>query len=407
MAVVTKNKFTAAPAALGYLYQCRYALYLLLERSRTDTDAQVSVEKFDDIAFEKAGTPEELVQTKHHVGKASDLSDTSPELWTTLRAWAEAIMNGVISPPAAILTIITTARAADSSAAGYLKDGLKRDPTKAHELLVKAAARMAGKHLRPAREAFAKLDTKKQRDMVDAIHVVDGSPGITDTGALIRKTLGFPVPSALIPAFYERLEGWWLGQLIERLSGQTKTPISAIALGLAMDDLRDSFRADSLPIDFRTARPPDGAVTGDRKFVEQLRLIDAANTRINWARIDFFRAYAQRSRWLRDNLLALPQLDEYDRVLTEEWERERDRLEERAAEGEPGGDVVKRGAELYDCLQKNCLPIRTNCTEPYVGRGSYHLLADRLLVGWHRDFRELLMAPLTPARRTPSDTLGG
>jgi len=398
MTVVTMNKFTAAPAALGYLYQCRYALYLLLERSRTDTDAQISVEKFDDIAFEKAGTPEELVQTKHHVGKVCDLSDSSPDLWTTLRAWAEAISNGIISPPAIILTIITTARAADGTAAGYLKDGLNRDSAKAHDLIVKAAARMAGKQLKPAREAFAKLDTQKQQQMVDAIHVLDGSPDITDTGALIRKTLGFPVPSALIPAFYERLEGWWIGQLIERLSGHTKTPLSAVALGRAMDDLRDSFRADSLPIDFRTALPPVGVVTADRKFVEQLRLIDAANTRINWARVDFFRAYAQRSRWLRDNLLALPQLDEYDRVLIEEWERERDRLEERAIEGEPSGDVVKRGAQLYDCLQKNCLPIRTNCTEPYVGRGSYHLLADRLFVGWHRDFRDLLSSATDPIR---------
>jgi ABC-3C protein len=390
MAIAAKNKFTAPPAALGYLYQCRYALYLLLERSRADAAAGLSIEKFDDIAFEKAGTPEELIQTKHHLDRISDLTDSSANLWTTLRAWAEAITNATVSPPTVIFTIITTAKAAAGSAASYLKDGLNRNPAKAHELLVKAAARMAGKTLKPAREAFAKLGLRRQQEMLHAIHVVDGSPDITDTSTLIRKSLGFPVPSGLIPAFYERLEGWWLGQLIERLTGRNKTPVSAVALGRAMDDLRDSFRADSLPIDFRSARPPEGAMTTDRAFVKQLRLIQAANTRINWARVDFFRAYAQRSRWLRDNLLALPQLDEYDRVLAEEWERERDRLEERAKEGEPDIEAVKRGFELYEYLQKNCLPIRTNCTEPYVGRGSYHLLADRLLVGWHRAFRELL-----------------
>jgi hypothetical protein len=117
MAVAAKNKFAAAPTALGCLYQCRYALYLLLEKSRTDTDAGLSVEKFDDIAFEKAGTAEELIQTKHHLGKTSDLTDTSADLWTTLRAWAEAISNAVVSPPAVIFTIITTAKAVDGSAA--------------------------------------------------------------------------------------------------------------------------------------------------------------------------------------------------------------------------------------------------------------------------------------------------
>lgn len=45
---------------LGYLYQVRYALYLLL-RNR-ELDCQISIEKFDDVAFSNDDIPIQLIQ---------------------------------------------------------------------------------------------------------------------------------------------------------------------------------------------------------------------------------------------------------------------------------------------------------------------------------------------------------
>lgn len=384
------NKFTAAPAALGYLHQCRYALFLLLERSHSNDDAQIAIEKFDDISFEKNGTPEELIQVKHHLGSPPDLSDTSSDLWTTLRVWSDAVSNGLISLPDTILSIVTTAQCAPNSAAMYLKVGPTRSANEAHKLLLAALSKMKGKTLQPAREAFKSLGNKKQKALLSSVHIIDNSGNINNIKADIRKALGFPVSASRIEAFRERLEGWWFSQVIERLSGLNNKPISAIELGRAMDDLRDSFRVDSLPIDFRTSHPPLGAVADNRPFVEQLRLIKLDDKNINWARVDFYRAYAQRSRWLKDNLLVTQQLSDYDTTLTEQWARERDWREKEAKTGEPDSAITRRGLELYEYLQRSCPPIRTNCTEPYVGRGSYHLLADRKQVGWHRDYMTLL-----------------
>jgi hypothetical protein len=159
-----------------------------------------------------------------------------------------------------------------------------------------------------------------------------------------------------------------------------------VALGLKMDDLRDSFRADSLPVDFSDAHPPSSLDLDSRLFVQQLRLIQLHEKNIKWACVDFYRAYAQRSRWLNDDLVATTQLTAYDDLLTEEWMRQRDWMEREAQAGEDDSDAIKKGAALYSFLQQNCRPIRANCTEPYVGRGSYHLLADLLRIGWHRDY---------------------
>lgn len=159
-----------------------------------------------------------------------------------------------------------------------------------------------------------------------------------------------------------------------------------------MDDLRDSFKTDALPIDFLHATPGDIEATDDRTFVRQMRLIKVGDARIRWARIDFYRAYSQRSKWLSDNLLALQQLTDYDEILEEEWKRARDRLAEMTVEGETPELVEKCGLTLFDHCYDNCRSIRPNCTERYVGRGSYHMLADQKTVGWHRDYMRLLDA---------------
>ena len=55
----------ASEQMLGYLYQVRYALALLLEND--NSDCQISIEKFDDVAFSKDDIPIQLIQLKHHI----------------------------------------------------------------------------------------------------------------------------------------------------------------------------------------------------------------------------------------------------------------------------------------------------------------------------------------------------
>src|SRR4051794_41579770 len=89
MAKAAQGTFSATGPLLGYLYQCRWALLLLLQKTRTIPNTQVSVERFDDVAFEDQGNPLEAIQTEHHTGAPRSLSDASVDLWKTLRVWSE------------------------------------------------------------------------------------------------------------------------------------------------------------------------------------------------------------------------------------------------------------------------------------------------------------------------------
>lgn len=51
-------------------FQCRYALLAGLQAIAKSPQLEISIEKFDDVGFEVNGEPTQLIQTKHHVGKA-------------------------------------------------------------------------------------------------------------------------------------------------------------------------------------------------------------------------------------------------------------------------------------------------------------------------------------------------
>ena len=79
--------FSAGPQALGYFYQARVALSLLLE---SPDEARLRVEALDDIEISDAVSAGSLslIQLKHHTGDAA-LTDASPDLWKSLRVWSE------------------------------------------------------------------------------------------------------------------------------------------------------------------------------------------------------------------------------------------------------------------------------------------------------------------------------
>lgn len=104
----------AAGQMLGYLYQVRYALNLLMESD--NASYQISIEKFDDIAFDNDGTPIQLIQVKHHTTPAS-LTDSSTDLWRTLNVWFDLLGDDYSLLDHTDFVIITTATAPENSAA--------------------------------------------------------------------------------------------------------------------------------------------------------------------------------------------------------------------------------------------------------------------------------------------------
>jgi hypothetical protein len=171
-----------------------------------------------------------------------------------------------------------------------------------------------------------------------------------------------------------------------------------------MSDLREGFMQNALPIDddlleFRLDEATR-IVHEKSNFVQQLELIMAGKRRIAAAIRDYYRAFEQRSRWLRDELVIGLDLCKYEKRLLDEWEiifeAMRDELGD--SEAEEVKEVAARSVLAW--AERTNIPIRSSVTEPFVCRGSLHMLADEIRIGWHPEFQERLAHILIEKART-------
>jgi hypothetical protein len=391
--------FTAGASALGYLYQARYALYLLLNGSE---ESRLSIERFDDVAFERAGTPSELLQLKHHLSGSGALTDTSVDLWRTIRIWSSSLKSRALALPETRLAVVTTGQAPDGSIAALLRPDRERDTKTACAKLTTVANTSQNQALAEAFSSFLALNPRERGILVDCMQVLDGSPLISDTGAEIQKWLERIVRRQHLDALSERLEGWWFDRVIQHLCSSSAEAIARSEVLDKIHDIADGFKPDALPIDFLDVEPPISPdPAGDnRLFVVQLRAIAVQNQRIEKAIRDYYKAFEQRSRWVRDDLLVSHDIEVYERKLVDEWERFLLALQDELESAELDELQLQRhGRTIFNWMdQRADIRIRPQVSEAYVMRGSYHILADNNppRVWWHPTFTERLQELLQP-----------
>ncbi len=392
--MTNNNIFDATPSALGYIYQVRYALYLALKKiadTNDPDDCFISIEKLDDIAFEEKGEPIELLQAKHHASPGN-LTDRSADLWKTIRVWSDFIKSPNTAFEEAAFTLLTTESAAPESIACYLgTDSDSRNIHTALELMRKISQETNNKTNATAYKSFLSLESRQQESLLNSIYIISNSPNIIEIEGKIKRQIRFSASAHHVGAFTTRLEGLWFKRVIEVMSSADHDAISIGELVGFIDDLRSQFLPSNLPSDFDDIDPEEIDIENDgRTFVTQLLLIGATNRVIRNAIINYYRAFEQRSRWSRENLVKPGELKKYLNRLKDEWENQSS-LVEMAHDFSQEKGKVSSGQQLYTiCQSDSAIPIRPEFKSTYVARGSYHTLSDKKDIGWHPDYIKLL-----------------
>jgi hypothetical protein len=398
MIAAGSSPFSAADSAVGYLYQVRTALLWALRRLKAGGDFVVSLETLDDVTFEtRGGKPDELLQTKHHRNREAALTDASADLWKTLRVWFEGYAAKTI-PAGTALHLLTTASADATSVAAYLRSD-RRDVEAALRGLEATARSSESKANAPAYAAFLNTPDDARRALLECVVIFDAAPSAVDLDGELKAEVHWAVDRKYHDPFLERLEGWWFRRALRQLaSGAVEDRVLAAEIEAQMTDLRESFRQDSLAIDddllaFDLDEATQAAHAGSM-FVRQLEIITAGKKRIAAAVRDYYRAFEQRSRWLRDDLLLVGDLSRYERTLTEEWELVFEGVKDDLGENAAEAAKQKAALEVLRWAETVSLPIRPSVATPFVTRGSLHMLADEARLGWHPDFQDRLAALL-------------
>lgn len=397
MTDVPGSPFSAVDATLGYLYQIRSALLWSLRRLPVDPAFLVSLETLDDVTFETVrGDPTDLVQTKHHRAGISALEDWSPDIWKSLRIWFEGAASGAI-PSTARLFLVTTGTATDGSAASHLRVS-GRDVAAAQQALNATASTSTNRANEPAYRAYRAASHADQRAILDRVVVLDASPSVADLDAELRQSVYWAAGREHHVVFLTHLEGWWIRRVLRQLTDPTSSRIGSFELESQMSDLREQFKQESLPIDEDlidfTLDDATRTAHENSTFVRQLELVKAGKRRVAAAIRDYYRAFEQRSRWLRDDLVVGMDLCRYENRLIEEWEivfeAMRDELGDSATE--EARQVAARSVLAW--AERTIIPIRQNVAEAFVCRGSFHMLSDDMRIGWHPEFQNRLAALL-------------
>jgi hypothetical protein len=397
----TKSDYDATASAIGYLYQSRLALLWALKQD--DPDVIVSIEKLDDVAFSKLDgnavvRPFDLRQVKHHLDRKAGLGNKSVDIWKTLRIWSEAIKAKTVDLAHTSFFMVTTSNASGSHAIRYLSpDTRLRDPAKAQELLEKAGDESDATKVKKAHESLMKLSQAARKNLFKSIYLLDGSHDASELRRAIEKEVRLLTDPAHREAFTDRLEGWWFRTVIEHLMEPNSPGIYVRQLEDEIHELREQFRRENLPDDFLMADVPASETSekDKRHFVHQLRLIEAADPRIQSAQEDHYRAFEQRSQWVRQHLLGMDELHRLETRLIDEWRRRFEIMLEGLPEFDGEWRLVQSGQGLYEWVELSApsdpaLFLRPEFQSKYMTRGSYQMLADQLRVGWHPEFKERL-----------------
>ena len=382
----------ATEQMLGYLYQIRYALALLLKND--NPDYQISIEKFDDVAFDKDGQPVQLIQLKHHIKQKGNLTDSSADLWRTLKVWIDSLAQKPELLDSTEFLIITTAIAPKDSAAGYLRQN-DRDPNIAYTKLKDVCKQSQNTAHQKYYDAFLSADQLTVKKLFEHIYIVDGASNILDVEKIVKKQIRYSCIPKYENLIYERLEGWWYKKAIEALCSVDPIFVTQNQVRSFIVSVSQEYSDENLPIDdfFDVDDLQENALSESEKILyEQLKLICLGSHRMQNALRDYYRAFKQRAAWVRNDLLYVNELEKYEKRLIDEWDHAFGEMQDDLAEIKSltEEEKAKAGRKLLSDIEKKDIRIRPKCEEAFVMRGSYHMLANKLKVGWHVDFFERL-----------------
>lgn len=381
----------ASEQMLGYLYQVRYALALLLKND--NPNYQISIEKFDDVAFIENDIPKQLIQVKHHVKKHGNLTNMSTDLWRTLKVWIDIIKKFPDLVDETHFLIITTATAPNNTAAYYLKENSYRNEDKAYYILKNICKESKSNENEKYYEAFLKMDQNLVCKLIKKIIVLDGASNIQDVEKDIRKQIRYSCVAKFENAILERLEGWWYGQAINALCSDSPVFVNQNQVRYYISSLSKEYSDDNLPIDIFDVDLNDIQISDNENILcEQLKLLNFTNHRMQIVLRDYYRAFQQRANWVRHDLLYMNELEKYELELIYEWEHCFFAMEEDLSicSNVTEDEKIEKGRKLFSELENKNIRIRPKCDKQFVMRGSYHILASRLRIGWHIDFEERL-----------------
>jgi hypothetical protein len=377
-----RNKAAAPGQYLGYSLQpVRLCFHLLNE----DEASNVFIEHLDDVSVHtKHGIL--LEQTKSALSQ-NPVSDWSEDLWKTFANWVDGIENGRVEVTSTdfrlyvtpvhgghlvqVLSDATTAQAADE-AVGLIQNELSSLPRK--PTAYKYIKRLLG------------LDAARRRQLIINFRLESEH---TDPVDAIRRFFQAAVSANMV----ERCCVYAIGRAKEGVDAQLRAGKPAM---LNAGEFRKAIIAFVQKNDLNLllvslASAPSAQEVSQThalspKFVRQLAIIDLPDEQQLRAVSDYLQASANKTKWADEGFIVRESLGELDERLLHEHAMHRVEIAETLSTLDP----KSRGRVLYARCGGSKAKLQGREVPTHFIPGCYHDLADRMRLGWHPKYEELL-----------------
>jgi hypothetical protein len=377
----------AAGPTLGYVFQCQVALLGIVPHALANEDVAVSLEVFDDVAFQfDEGPPQAVIQVHHSILSDRELIDTSAKLWNTLAIWAGE-WEQMDAGESRVMTLLTTQPARHGTGLAALTD-LARDDDHALSTFVAVAEDPVGAAgTKNERAAFLALNEVERAAMLRNVRVIDGAPPAVDVRERLELLLSPSHETRYVPSMADGLEGRWWPRVVAALASNGQ--IRADEVRADIDEVRRSLSQTALPIlrleDFSASELPDPNLDA-ALFLRCLHTITVSAARLALAVDDYRRAFAHRSRWARRGLLGPGEFERYEDELFAQWVIACDRMLRTLEKDADETARAAAGHDLWDGLEADVRrPLRRDTLDGFIQRGSLHRLAEDQRLAWHPD----------------------
>lgn len=378
----TKNPYAAAASSIGYDYQIRLALFKAFE---LDESNQIQIEALDDIEINSTDNNKILLSLKHKK-EGEKLTNLSIDFWKSVNIWIDRFnqLNSDLS-----FLLCTTNTVSENSFLKKLTIGSKELITESSlQEIIKKLSKSKDEHIIKIRDKFLKIDDNQKIEILNRITIIENSIRITDIPQKIQNSRFRSIDIKYRHLVYERLEGWWFHTVILLMTGKTSKPLTGKDISLKLQEISVEYFEENLPITFDELSKSeiDYSIYLDNpyEFIRKISSIKLQTSQIQRAIFDFYRASNQRIEWLENSLISISELQKFENTLVDEWERFKDNNyyeDDNLSEDQ----LIKIGRAIYNWSQCCNIYIKPKVTEPYVTRGSFHILADDICnrVYWH------------------------
>lgn len=386
------EKHSAPGPAAGYAFEFERALYWL---ARSPAGFSIGIETDDDVAIKHGDGSRTLEQNKHSIQEdVEPFGDRSKDLWNTLSIWVTALEEGELDGTKTRFLMVTNKTLPDCIAKRISQAEKDDEINVCVDELILAAMKPSETIRSYTEKVLAPTTEPHLRAVIKHCEVADAASGASGPD-LRRQTIAeLPIPE------------WFTKQaesIANELLGWVKTQVLALwQTGQAAWISRDSFVTQFHAVLDRRRRqqtreraanliPVIDEQLGKEKgrlFVKQIYLVTDEDSRVDEAIREFLRCRIEKSRLSADGNITDQDWIDFEDSLKTRWSKIFS-LYRRLNRAEPEEDVgFKVLSETTDEHRERLAGVETE--QVYLTAGTYHRLADQLVVGWHPRYLELV-----------------